>query len=202
MPVREKLLAELGGEDDLGVLLVAQMGGGPNEIQLIIETAQYEEAAGGLRQRGGYIIRAISTQEHRLSLGIFGTAFFTDVHPILLHHNEPKRAIHFEGVPADVNELVLDIHQSYASTFGPWREMVRDIRREKPLVNLLASGGGVLGDMPQTAAERMVKTLEHHGLRAWLEGDDTPPSPQWKLLAIGDSYFVAIDFSVDTMSRQ
>jgi hypothetical protein len=202
MPVRDQLIGELGGEDDLGVLLVAQMGGGPNEIQLIVETAQYEEAAGGLRQRGGYIIRAINTQEHRLSLGIFGSVFFTDVHPILLHHNEAKREIHFEGVAADVNELVLDIHQTYASTFGPWRELVRDIRRDQPLVNLLSGGGGVLGTMPQTAAERMVKTLEHHGLRAWLEGEDAKPSPQWKLLAIGDSYFVAIDFSVDTMARQ
>jgi hypothetical protein len=132
MPVRDQLIGELGGEDDLGVLLVAQMGGGPNEIQLIVETAQYEEAAGGLRQRGGYIIRAINTQEHRLSLGIFGSVFFTDVHPILLHHNEAKREIHFEGVAADVNELVLDIHQTYASTFGPWRELVRDIRRDQP----------------------------------------------------------------------
>lgn len=210
MPAREKLLSDLAGEHDVGVLLVAQMGGAPNELQLIIQTAQYDESVKGLRERGSYIIRVLSVREHRLSLGLFGKLFFADEHPILLHHNEPLVQVYFEGQPKDVNELVLDIHQAHASTFGPWRELAQNINREKPLVDLLASGSGLLGEMPKTAALRMAKVLEHHHMQANLTGADVEKaktdehgrSTQWKLLGVGDSYFVALDFTVDTMGKR
>jgi hypothetical protein len=126
----------------------------------------------------------------------------------LFHHNQPRLAVHFAGKPKDVNELVLDIHQAYVSTFGPWRELATDINREKPLVNLLTSGEGVLGIMPKPAAERMVKVLQHHGLTARLEAegvheteDEHGRSRLRKLLGIDDSYFVALDFSVEEMGK-
>ena len=209
MPERERLLSELADENAVGVLLLAQMGGTPNELQLFIQTAQYDDAAQGLRERGNYIIRVLNTQEHRLSLGLFGSLFIAEEHPILLHHNEPKVAVFFTGTPADVNELVLDIHQAYASTFGPWRELVADINREMPLVDLLKSGAGRLGTMPKTAAERMVRVLQHHQLAARLDvegsreaSDGHGRSMLWKLLGVGDSYFVALDFAVDKMGKQ
>jgi hypothetical protein len=208
MPDREKLFAELSGDNRVGILLMAQMGGVPNELQLFIQAAEYDETAQGLRERGSYLIRVLSVREHRLSLGLFGGLFIAEQHPILLHHNEPKPEVHFEGRPADVHELVLDIHQAYASTFGPWRELASDINREKPLVDLLSSGGGRLGTMPQTAAERMVRVLQHHGLKTWLAGETTRAavdehgrSTLWKLLGVGDSYFVALDFTVDQMGK-
>jgi hypothetical protein len=205
MPERERLLNELGGDNDVGVLLLAQLGGTPNELQLFIQTAQYDPQGQLLRERpGGFIIRAINAQEHRLSLGLFVSLFFAGGHPILLHHNEPKLDVYFEGTPHNISELVLDIHQAYASTFGPWRELAADINRDQPLYNLLQSGQGRLGTMPRTAAERMVKVLAHHGLTGRLQGDaDAQPDPQWKLLGVGDSYVVALDFAVDRMgSRQ
>lgn len=210
MPDREKLLAELQGENDIGVLLMAQMGGIPNELHLFIQTAQYDESVKGLRERAGYVIRVLSVREHRLSLGLFNRLFFAVQHPILLHHNEPRVQVLFEGYPADVHELVLDISQAHASTFGPWRELAADINREKPLVDLLKSGGGLLGDMPKTAALRMAKVLEHHGMVAKLLGAEAerPPTDEhgrstlWKLLAVGDSYFVALDFAVDQMGKK
>ena len=209
MPDRQQLLSELQGENDVGVLLMAQMGGVPSELQVFIQTAQYDAAAEGLRDKNGYMIRILSVQEHRLSLGLFGSLFIAEQHPILLHHNEPLLDVHFEGQPADINELVLDIHQAHASTFGPWRELAGDINREQPLFTLLQSGGGKLGTMPKTAAERMVRVLQHHHMQA--RSDDTPEreetdehgrSTLWKLLGIGDSYFVALDFTVDKMGKR
>ncbi len=201
MPVREKLLEELQNEQDVGVLLMAQLGGVPNEIQIIIQTARYDDAVQGLRERpGGYIIRCISTIEHRLSLGLFGSLFFTDEHPILLHHNEPKIDVNFSGKPADASELIVDIQQAFASTFGPWRELAADINREQPLFTLLQSGTGRLGSMPRSAAQRMVRVLEHHGMSGTLDGDvNARPDPQYKMLGVGDAYFVAVDFSVERM---
>ncbi len=204
----EKLLGELQGEQDYGVLLAVQMGGVPQELQLMIQTAQYDEAAQGLRPRAQYILRALGVVEHRVSLGMFGRLFIADEHPILFHYNLTRHAIHFEGKPKDVNELVLDIHQGYLSTFGPWRELARDINREKPLVDLLQSGGGVLGTMPKPAAERMVKVLEHHGLTTRLDeeatyekDDEHGRSRRMKLLGVDDSYLIALDFSVDEMGK-
>ncbi len=209
MPERAQLFEELQGENQVGILLMAQMGGVPNELQLFIQTAEYDEAAQGLRERNNYLLRVLSVREHRLSLGLFGSLFIAEQHPILLHHNEPKPDVHFEGQPADINELVLDIHQAYASTFGPWRELAADINREKPLVDLLREGSGRLGTMPQTAAERMLRVLAHHNLKGWLAGesvrentDEHGRSTLWKLLGVGDSYFVALDFAVDRVGRK
>lgn len=208
MPKREKLLSELGSEHDYGIFLAAQMGGVPNELQMIVQTARFDTEKQGLRPRSQYIIRALGIAEHRVSLGVFGRLFLADEHPILFHHNEARLAVRFAGKPKDVNELVLDIHQAYVSTFGPWRELATDINREKPLVNLLTSGEGLLGIMPKPAAERMVKVLEHHGLTARLEGegihetqDEHGRSRLRKLLGIDDSYFVALDFSVEEMGK-
>lgn len=205
---REKLLSELGGEQDYGIFLAAQMGGVPNELQLMIQTARYDSEKQGLRPRAQYVIRVLSVAEHRVSLGIFGHLRFTNDHPILLHHNEARAAVLFEGVPANVSELALDIHQAYVSTFGPWRELATDLNREKPLVDLLTSGSGVLGVMPGPAAERMVRVLKHHGLTARLENgegiepqDEHGRSRRYQLLAIDDSYFVALDFSVDELGK-
>lgn len=208
MPRREQLLSELQDANDYGILLMAQMGGVPNEIQLIVQTARYDPAAQGLRERGTYVIRALGVREHRLSLGVFGKLFFARDHPILLHHNTPRVAITFEGQPnRDIHELVLDVHQAYVLTFGPWRELAADINREQPLVNLLASGAGVLGIMPEPAAARMAKVLSHHGLTPHLEPqpfeteDEHGRSRLMTLLGIDDSYLVALDFSVEQMGK-
>ena len=208
MPDRAQLLNELDGEDRVGILLMAQMGGVPNELHLFIQTAEYDQAAQGLRDRNNYLIRVLSVREHRLSLGLFGALFMAEQHPILLHHNEPKPEVWFEGTPADVNELVLDIYQAHASTFGPWRELAGDINREQTLVDLLTSGRGRLGTMPQSAADRMLRVLAHHGMIGWLEGetgraaaDEHGRSTMWKLLGVGDSYFVALDFAVDRVGK-
>lgn len=207
MPEREQLLGELAGENDVGVLLLAQMGGVPNELQVIVQTAQYDAAAQGLRERAAYIIRVLGVREHRVTLGLFPRLFFADQHPILLHHNEPLTAVYFEGRPADANELALDIHQAHASTFGPWRELARDLNRAQPLADLLNSGGGLLGEMPRSAAERMARVLAHHQVLARLEpleearapADEHGRSQMYRLLGIGDSYFVALAFAVDRM---
>jgi FdhD protein len=51
MPDREQLFAELKGDDQVGILLLAQLGGVPNELQLFIQTAEYDDAVKGLRDR-------------------------------------------------------------------------------------------------------------------------------------------------------
>ncbi|MBE2271032.1 MAG: hypothetical protein IAE80_22535, partial [Anaerolinea sp.] len=132
---RDQLLGELGGEKDYGVLLVAQMGGVPNEIDLIVQTATYDDQAEGLRPRHTYVVRALGVREHRVSMGVFGRLAFHSDHPLLYHHNAPKVAVYFDGKPADVNELVLDISQTYISTFGGWRHLVdqpEDLNRSVP----------------------------------------------------------------------
>lgn len=205
---RGKLLAELGAKEDYGILLAAQMGGAPQELQFIIQTARFDEKAQGLRPRSQYILRALGVVEHRVSLGVFGNLFFADEHPILLHYNEARAAVRFQGQPEDIHELALDIHQAYLSTFGPWREITRDLNREQPLAPLLASGGGLLGAFPRSGAERMVRVFAHHGLSATLEDqehydltDEHQRSRKMKLLGIDDSYIIALDFTVDEMGK-
>ncbi|MDL1900782.1 hypothetical protein FBR02_08440 [Anaerolineae bacterium CFX9] len=209
MPLREQLIADLQGEQDYGVLLVAQIGGAPNELQLIIETAAYDEAVQGLRPKAAYIIRALGVREHRLHLGVFGGLAFPDEHPLLLHHNTPKVAVHFNGKPAIISDAVLDVYQAYVSTFGPWRnvaELSDDLNLSVPLTRLLGFGAGLLGVMPKPLAERMQKALAGSGLTVSLAEDasfetvdEHGRSRLAKLLLLDTSYVVALDFSVEKM---
>lgn len=208
MPKRQQLLDELKGEDALGVLLAVQMGGVPNELQLLVQTAYHDEAAGGLRERTRYIIRALSVEEHKLSVGLFGQLRFSDDHPLLYPHNMPSVGVFFRGKPdpARVHELVLDISQAHASTFGPWRHIAEDINAAMPLFDLVQSGGGLLGEMPKPAAERMAKVFAHHGMESKLIEDpnfsaseDHGRSTLYKLLLIDEGHVTALDFSVDVM---
>ncbi len=207
---RERLLRDLAGENDVGVLLVAQMGGVPEEIQLIVQTAQFDQKAGGLRERTAYIVRALGVKEHRVTLGVFGTLFFAVEHPILYHHNAARHEIRFRGTPDDPNALVLDIQAAYSATFGPWRDLAEDINRDLPLFNLVQQGQGVLGTMPLPVIEPIMKVFQHHKMQARHdevepERSDQPDehgrTERLRLLGIDDSYIIAYDFSVDLMGK-
>lgn len=206
MPKRGQLINEITHERGYGVLLVAQMGGAPNELQLLVQTAEYDPNVEGLRERHGYIIRALGVREHKLSLGLFGTVQFTEDHPLLYHHNAPRVGVFFRGGVPNVYEVALDISQAHASTFGPWRHLADDLNRARPLVDLLALGGGLLGEMPQPAAERMARVLQHHNVEYKLiedtefkTTDEHGRSRLSKLLLIDESYVIALDFSVEQM---
>jgi hypothetical protein len=196
------------------VLLVAQMGGTPDELQLVVETAIYDEEAHGLRPRGAYVVRCLGVVEHRLALGISTSLRFIDGsdHPLLYHTNTPRVAVHFDGRAADINALVLDLSQAYVSVFLNWRHLVdqvEDFNRTVPLFTLLERGFGLLGTMPKPLAERVSAVLAHHGVSASLSEDTRftthdagGRSTLPRLLLIDDSYVLALDFSIDRMGRR
>jgi hypothetical protein len=211
MPKRAQFFSELGGEGQYGVLLVAQVGGAPNELQLLVETAEYDPSAEGLRPKNGYIIRALGARESRVSVGVFGQAALADDHPLLYHYNHPKVTVSFSGTPSSPADLALDLNQAWVSTFLEWRHLVDmpdDFNRTMPLMDLLASGGGVLGTMPRPLATRVARLLERHGLSVTT---DAPPGPEQhdehgrsrrlQALMLDHSYVVALDFSFDSMRR-
>ncbi|MDX2163610.1 MAG: hypothetical protein SF162_20005 [bacterium] len=216
MPERAKLLADLDGINRYGVLMLVQMGGVPEEIQLIFQTAAYDQAANGLRPLNNYIIRALGVREHKLSVGVFSRLAFLDEHPLLIHHNTPRVAVMFDGAPADVNEALLDLQSTYISTFLMWRHMVEntgDFNATMPLDRLLAKnddeGSKMLGVMPRPLADRVVKVLAHHGLTAhtaqdpdWEAVDEHGRSHAAKLLLIDQSYVIALDFSVEQLKKK
>jgi hypothetical protein len=208
VPKRDQLLDEISRENFYGVLLAAQMGGAPNELQLIVQTAEYDASVEGLRERSRYVIRALGVREHKLSLGVFGVLKFADDHPLLYQHNAPKAGLFFRGKVENVLEVVLDISQAHASVFGPWRFLGDDINRAVPLVDLLASGGGLIGEMPKPLAERFARVLEHHNVEHKLieetsfeATDEHGRSKLATLLLIDEGYVVALDFSVDYLGK-
>ncbi len=216
MPDRNKLLSDIEGLKHYGVLLAVQMGGVPNEIQLIFQTAEFDEAAQGLRPLNNYVIRALGVREHKVSVGLFGRLAFMDDHPLLIHHNTPRVAVMFDGAPANVNEMALDLQQAYISTFTVWRhlaEMGSDLNTTIPLTELLAKDDGegskMLGVMPKPLAERVEKVLAHHGLPYhsaqdpdWTDTDEHGRSQLSKLLLIDQSYVIALDFSVEQIGKK
>ncbi|NJL55499.1 hypothetical protein HC928_10125 [bacterium] len=144
MPKREQFLGDLAGEDDYGILLLAQMDGVPDTMQCVVATTHHDEAAGGLIDKHRYVIRALGVQEHRLSVGMFKSARLLDDHPLLYEHNRPPAALFFRGQPDDAHALIVDIFQGYASTFGLWRQLPTYLNISKPLIDLVQGGGDLV----------------------------------------------------------
>lgn len=210
MPARTQFFADLADENHHAALLVAQVGAAPNELQLFTEIAQYDEQAGGLRPLRTYIIRVLGVLEHRIVN--FGTTVnqveLAADHPLLYEYLTPPTAVFFRGQVTQADTLVLDIAQAHASTFGQWRHFPEYLNVSQPLVTLLTSGGGLLGQMPQPLAQRIVPVLEHHGLetmtqqgKPYVQVHDNPALVSMipEVLLMGGSYFVAYGFSFEVM---
>ena len=107
---------------------------------------------------------------------------------------------------------MLDISQTYVTTFGQWRhlvDMAEDINRALPMVDLFSSGYGLLGTMPKPLAERIGKVLTHHRVSysftedpSFATEDEHGRSRLAKLMLIDQSYFIALDFAIEQMGRE
>lgn len=212
MDKREQFLHDLRGENRQAALLIAQVGGMPTELQLVIQIADYDEQAGGLRPLRSYIVRASGVLEHHIST--LGTTVdevhLLHEHPLLYSYVEPPAAVFFRGSASNAPVLLLDLMQAHASTFGPWRRFPEFFNVKQPLLSLLQSGGGLLGQMPESLARRVVTALEHHKLEhkvmVGTPHVDTSKNPYLQgaplsLLLLGDSYVIAYAFSFDEIGK-
>jgi hypothetical protein len=199
------ILAAIAPENHLGVLLAAQMGGTPQEVQIILQTADYDEDKEALRPTGQYIIRAIGVVEHRLSVGLFGAMVLAEENPLLFAHNEKIMQVYFQSQPENIDSLLIDINQLYAQTYGrydPFRRMADELNPTMPLATLLNAGRGLLGEMPEPFANTIRKVFERHGIKTnFIESEDHRPPMQFQLLVMDDSYIIAQMFSADPMGK-
>ncbi|MBC8098473.1 MAG: hypothetical protein H7Y11_03445 [Armatimonadetes bacterium] len=208
MPKRAQLLEALAGENSIGILLMLQMDGVPETLQLVIATAEFDPQVNGLREKGNYVVRAIGVREHRVSAGQFGGVRFATDHPLLYQYNTTPVGLFFRGTPPDVNALLIDLIQGYTSTFGPWRQIPMFINVAQPLHTLLTGGGDLLGEMPLPLAENLTKALEKHQLETKiitgeppLGADEHGRSQLMQALILDESYIVALDFSVELLGK-
>lgn len=207
MPKRQQMLDQINQENGVGVFLMAQMDGVPDSLQIVVATAELDPEVEGLREKGHYVIRALGVREHKVSVGMFNSISFNegDGHPLLYGYNMTPVGVFFRGQPDNPQELVLDIFQGYASTFGQWRHIPQFLNISKPLLDLVNSGGDVLGEMPAPLAEKMDTVLQHHKLETKLieaqpeEGVEVPPPMQ--LLLLDNAYVVAMSFSVEELGK-
>lgn len=210
MPHSEQFFADLEGENRQAVLLVAQVGASPNELQLVIQIAEYDESIQGLHPIQSYIVRVLGVLEHRVVN--FGTTVndveILEDHPLLYEFTTSPTAVFFRGTVANPDSVMMDIAQAHATTFYPWRHFPQYLNMEQALSELLESGGGLIGQMPTPLAERVIKVLEHHNLEyktaegePYIKLHDNPALLQTKLkvLLFGSSYFISYGFSIQEM---
>jgi hypothetical protein len=198
-----KLLEALAPEDNLGILLAMQMGGTPQEVQLILQTTEFDEEKEALKITGQYVVRAIGVVEHRASVGFFQSIALSQQNPLLYSHNEKLMQVYFRGTPENIDSLMIDINQLYGQTYGiydPNRRMIEELNMTRPLGTLLSSGQGLLGTMPEPFAHKMAKVLERHNMASnFIEDTEThrPEGITFQVLAMDDSYFIAQLFSAE-----
>jgi hypothetical protein len=210
MPKREQFFKDIQGENRQVALLMAQVGAMPNEVQLVVQVADYLEEHKGLKPLRAYVIRVLGATEHRVSnLGTTSNHVeFTTDHPLLYQYITRPSALFFRGQPKDAHELVLDIAQAHAMTFKGWRHFPEYLNLAQPLVKLVQEGG-LLGQMPEPLALSLEKVLQAHGLETKLIQEEAPkpdaksPLAQQHLTAllIGESYFLSYAFSFEEMGK-
>jgi len=212
MSQREKLFKDMQGDDRQAVMLVVQVGGMPNELQIVLETAQYDDEREGLRPLHNYIIRILGATEHRIiNLGTtVDRVRLVDDHPLLYQYNKTPVALFVRGKPKDIDAVILDITQAHSEVFGLWRRFPEYINIEKPLYTLFEEGGGLLGQMPKPLADKLVTVLEKHDLETKVVEGQNPADKNTnpmlkeqtiKVLFIGASYFISYAFSIDELGK-
>lgn len=210
MPYTKQFFEDLQGENRQAALLVAQVGASPNELQLITQVAEYDDEVQGLRPIRTYVIRVLGVLEHRIVN--FGTTVdkvsMESDHPLLYQYVQKPTALFFRGEVGNSDSLTVDILQAHAMTFRGWRDFPEYMNTGQPMNTLFASGGGLLGQMPEALADNLIKVLEHHGLehkitqdKPYVKVHDNPALLQTPLqvLIFGMSYFVAYGFSIEEM---
>jgi hypothetical protein len=200
----QEIVDILETDHKIGILLAAQMGATPQELQLIVQTAHYDNDAQTVTTEESFVIRCIGVQEHRVSLGMFNRLLVVEDHPLLWHHNSTYQEVYFRGQTDDVDGLMLELNQLYGQHYGIYRSLADDLNRRAPLGTILANGHGMLGEMPQPMAEKVKGLFERYGLSvSFLASQQHEPSPyDSKLVVIDDSYFIAHMFSADRMQPQ
>lgn len=211
----KKIIEALQPEENLGVLIASQMGGTPREVQIIIQTTQYEAEKDALKATGQYIIRALGVVEHRLSLGLFNKLVLSNDNPLLYRHNSEQVQVYFRGTPENIDGFLIDLNQLYGQTYGvfdPNMRMADELNRALPLYNLLKTGQGLLATTPQPFAEKLQKLLTRHNMTCnFIEVEDEHHHEgeedhhhdiTYQLLVMDDSYFIAQLFSADPMGNK
>jgi hypothetical protein len=204
--VLDDIISTLEVEHKFGVLLAAQLGQTPQELQLIIQTADYDEEKAAITTQATYVIRCIGVEEHRLSLGIFNRLARVTDDPLLWNYNQPYHQIYFKGHfknPAlTADGLMLELTQLYTQHYGLFRNLAIDLNRMAPLETLLKAGHGLLGEMPAPMAAHVKTLLERYGLTVTLvETEREAPDFPYQLLVMDDSYFIATLFGADLMGN-
>lgn len=212
MPARQQFLEDMSGDDRHAAILVAQVGGMPTELQLIVQTSEYISGEGGLKPLRTFIIRVNGVIEHRVvNLGMTaGDVQLTGDHPLLWQYTEKPAGVFFRGTPEDPHALGLALSQVYLDVFDMWRTFPNYINTSQPLNELLTSGGGLLGQMPRPLADKVVPLLERHGLEtkviydeSYIERAEGPMREQEMLaLIFDDSYFISQMFTFELMRQR
>lgn len=212
MPKREQFFEDMRADNRQVALLMAQVGAMPTELQLFLQVAEWvgDDSKGGLQPVRGYVVRVLGAEEHHIStLGLTAsTTELTTDHPLLYAHMHPPCALFFRGKPNDPHALALDLIQAHASTFQGWRHFPDFIEMQQPLFSLLISGGGLVGQMPQSLAEALANVFTAHELETKLmvgeKAQHTSPIKDQKMsaLIIGKSYFLSYAFSFEEMASR
>lgn len=200
----DQMLAEINEDNGFGVLLVAQTDNVPNTLQFIVATTEAREGETVLRDKSQYLVRAITVEEHRVSMGIFQQAevFDQEQHPLLYQYNSEPVGLFFRGEVANPDRLMLDMFQTYSRVFQDWRYVPDYLNTSKPLYDLFTGGGDLVGQMPRPLAERLEPVFHRQKAETKIIPDKPhQEQPPMKALVLDDSYIVAMDFSVETIGQ-
>jgi len=196
----EPIARDLEAENGVGLLLAAQLGNTPSELALMLRTTILDAALGGLRPVGQYVVRVMGLAEHKISLGLFNHLAFVDSHPLLFHHNTPAMRIYVTSPAADPADVLDQIQVAHSEMFGPWRNLRDDLNHRVDPLELLVQGMGTLGEVPAPFADAVTQVLNANGVTSSQVAGE-PKIGHCLMLAFDNSYVIARNFSVDTVTE-
>jgi len=193
-PIRQ----ELEAENTIGLLIGAQLGASPSELNVIVRTATADRQTGAIHTINQYLITASGTVEHKLTLGLFDGMGYAEQHPLLQHHNATGIKVFITSAVADPDALLWAIDELYTETFGKLRDLNADLNQRADPREVLQNGMGVLATLPAPFAAQVDQLLIEQSIGHQMVPTD-PKIGGCALLAFDDSYMIARSFAVQIL---
>jgi len=128
-------------------------------------------------------------------------------HPLLLPFTEPHVQLSFRGQAPVPMAAVGTLWNTHEQATEGWIQLPHFLNPNLPLLQLIASGSGILAEGPRLLLDQYAKALEPHGLEFTRVGERAPKrweGGRWQaepsgleVLLFGDSFVIGQGFTAE-----
>jgi len=134
----------------------------------------------------------------------------TNTHPLLWDYNDLQASLYFTGEPDDIYKLYWYLQNIHTHLYGTRSGMEKYLNTGRKFDDLLKAQYGLLANGPKKLLTKFAGCLQEHSVKSTIVNERKPSFwdghkhvaelRELSLLLIGDSYFIADEFKVETIT--